>query len=336
MFVFQCFEMTFKRYVLPSSVVVDIGFNLDSIVYILLLTFFNPIITWILFIFHIVPLLYALVITSLWICRCLNYKLRKSSDIFPTKKSILITGGVTGLGSEIVTQLKYREDIEKIIVVDIKKPEFNHNNNNESKNIEYIKYNFDDTSLSFLEKSIDLTQIDVLICNAGIRQLETIENLKEDEINKIINVNWISHLFLIKRFILSTKAKSKYQKSHIVVVGSVLGFVGPKKLGIYAATKNSLMALMDSLREELSSDVLLSTILPGQLNSKMFQDVNVNKFLAPVINIKKLSKKIIYIIDEGLNGTFAYPLYGRFLPIYRILPWFLQRFCRWFSGMDNV
>lgn len=330
--------MSSTRCILPSSLVVDLGLNLDSLVYVSLLTIFNPITTWILFTFHIVPLVYTLVITCLWICRYLNYNLRKSNAVFSTRKNVLVTGGVTGLGFEIVQQLRYRKDVEKIIVVDIKKPGFKHNDNydHQTNNIEYIEYDFNDTSLSFLEKYVDLSTIDVLICNAGVRQLQTIEDLKDDEIKQIINVNWISHLFLIKKFILSTKLKSKYQKSHIVVVGSVLGFVGPKKLGIYAATKNSLMALMDSLREELSSNVVLSTILPGQLNSQMFQDVNVNKFLAPVINIKKLSKKIVFIIDEGLTGTFAYPLYGRFLPIYRILPWFLQRFCRWFSRMDNV
>lgn len=326
--------MGLGQYIYPSSLVVKQGFNLDTIVYLLLSTIFNPINQWIFYYFGKVSKITVLTITFLWICRYFNLKSKQCNISLLKKKTILITGGVSGLGLEIVKEWNSRNDVEKIIVIDVKKPGLY--SEVKLQKVKYIQYDFSNLNLEILDKIVDLSTIDILICNAGMRQLHSIQESEIDNIKQIINVNWISHLLLTKQFIKTAMNKSNVCRFHIVVIGSVLGFVGPKNLGIYAGTKDALMAMMDSLREELPNNIVLTTILPGQLDSKMFEDVIVNKFLAPIIDTHKLALRIINIVDEGLNGTFAYPLYGRFLPVYRILPWFLQRFCRWFSGMDDV
>lgn len=334
--------MNLIKLLLPSSLVVDYGINLDTIVYTLLLTIFSPICVWIFCLFDKVSLNFAVGVSVLWISRSLNFLYKRCDESLLNQwrgkknKTVLITGGGSGLGFELVKKWCCRRDVAKVIVLDVKFPE--ETTRFEHEKLDFIRYDCTNTSLNFIDNlSIELAEIDVLVCNAGVRQLNSLDKLDDDSIQKIVNVNWISHMLLIKRYIeCIEKNLDTGRKFHVVVIGSVLGFVGPKKLGVYAGTKNALLAMMDALREELSVNIVLSTVLPGQLDSKMFADVKVNRFLAPVINVDKLSTRIVKIVDQGLNGTFAYPSYGRFLPIYRILPWCLQRFCSWFSGMDVV
>ena len=331
------------NYFIPSPLVVQSGWNLDTLIYLSLFTIFNPITVWILYFNEKVTGRYATAIVLFWICRYFNIRMRKSYAVPSPNKVVLISGGISGLGSELVKEWSVQKDIGKVIVVDVQKPEKETDYNLEK--VQYIQYDLNDTSLKFLKGQngkddsadlVDLSKIDILVCNAGIRQLKTLQEIRTEDIEKISHVNWFSHMLLIKRYTEAIRTQVNGRRFHVVVVGSVLGFVGPKQLGVYAGTKNALMALMDSLREELPCNIVLSTVLPGQLDSSMFADVSVNQFLAPIIHTKKLARRIKTIVEEGLNGTFSYPAYGRLLPIYRVLPWWAQRFCRWFSGMDDV
>lgn len=333
---------TFESFI-PSPLVVQSGWNLDTLIYASLFTIFNPITVWIFYFTEKVSGRYATAITIFWVCRYLNRCMRKSYATPSTNKLVLISGGASGLGSELVKKWSSQKDIGKIIVVDVQKPD--KKTGCGCDKIHYIQYDLNDTSLRFLKTQngiehcddfVDLSKVDILVCNAGIRQMQTLQELQAEEIRKISHVNWLSHMLLIKQYIEAISSREKSRRFQVVVVGSVLGFVGPKQLGIYAGTKNALMSLMDSLREELPSNIVLSTVLPGQLDSSMFADVSVNHFLAPIIHTKKLAERIHTIVEEGWNGTFSYPTYGRLLPIYRVLPWWAQRFCRWFSGMDDV
>ncbi|ONH76674.1 putative oxidoreductase TDA5 [Pichia kudriavzevii] len=314
------------KYFIPSPPVVQLGFNIDTFIYISLLTIFSPVFVWLEVYLGIVSVQSALILDSLWVLRTLNlcYKTAYKSD--KESKVVLITGGSNGLGFRIVQTLQNDRSISKIQVIDLHP----HTQFSSMSKVEFIKFDFNQ-EIEELVSMLDLNSIDVLICNAGIRQTNTISKLPVSKIKSIINVNWLNHLLLIQQYV-----RVENTKKHLVFIGSLLGFVGPTKLGVYAATKSAILSIGDSLREELPSSTTVSVILPGQMNTQMFADVQVNEFLAPVIDASLLSERICSIINDNLNGTFSYPTYGRFLPVYRVLPWGLQKFCRWFSGMDNV
>ena len=326
------------RYVTPSSLVVPLGVNIDTLIIISLYTIFHPIPIWIFTLFDHSWRTYASLITSFWIIRAFNLSYKATSRSLPTNsaKSVFITGGSNGLGYEIVKQLCLEDDVSRIIVVDlVGRVEFK-----VMEKVMFIPCNLEEgIEKIILNTKINLKDVDVLICNAGVRQHNPLSGLSMPDMERIINANWISHTKLIKQYIDAiehTENDRRLRRRHIMVVGSVLGYVGPKGLGIYASTKAAMAVLMEALRAELPQQFVISTILPGQLNSQMFADVTVNEFLAPVVDIQLLSGRIVEIIRDGLNGTFAYPVYGRFLSVYRVMPWFLQRFCRWLSNMDNV
>jgi short-subunit dehydrogenase len=314
--------MDWIRYTSPSSLVVELGLNLDTLVYFLLWTIFHPIFTWIFVYFQVLSFKLAIITDLLWICRFFSLQYNFQNVKFKNQV-VLITGGSDGLGFQMVKKFTKCNDIKKVIVIDIK----SHIEFENMEKVQFFKFDLND-DLEKLIGKLNLQEIDVLICNAGMRQLNAINALNHIEIKKVINVNWISHLLLIKKYLAK-------RNGHIIVVGSVLGFVGPKNLGIYAGTKNALLSMIYSLNEEYKNSIF-SIILPGQLNSQLFSDIQVNGFLAPVIDVIKLAQRIVDITNLRLNGTFAFPLYGRFLPVYMILPYSLQRFCRWYSGMDNV
>lgn len=314
-------------YVVPTSLVVPLGVNIDTLVYLSLFTVFHPVLSCLFYYYNLnwFSGKYCFAITLLWIARGINKYCRS----FPNNDKnlvVLITGGSNGLGFECVRTLHSDRKISKIFVVDLhSRIEFN-----KMKKVEFIKFDLNNDVEELLKV---IKNIDVMILNAGMRQVDTIESMSPNEVSTILNINLLSNIKLLKLFISNTPAN---KDKHIIAVGSVLGFVGPRKLGIYSCCKISLLSIMESLRVELPSSTRLSTILPGQLNSQMFADVSVNEILAPIIDIRLLSLKIRDIINNGENGCFAYPLYGRFLPLYQILPWWLQKWCRWFSGMDNV
>lgn len=263
----------------------------------------------------------------------MNIKVKQGPVKTHLKKSLLITGGSHGLGKDIVTEFHDKLDIGQIIIIDIEEPEF------KPENSIYIHYDFSESNniqdlFRDIEREVSLNEIGIVICNAGIRQNTDLLNTTQSHFSKVINVNWVNQIALIQ-YILSKRIKSQLY-THIIGISSVLGFLAPKNLGIYSGTKSAFFNCLDSLRQEINPDLVsISTIIPGQLNTRMFEDKQVNQMLAPIIQSRKLAQRIGEIVDSSLNGEFVYPMYGRFLPIVKILPFIIQKFLRSISGIDN-
>ncbi|GMG44514.1 unnamed protein product [Ambrosiozyma monospora] len=296
--------------------------------------------------------------------------------------NVLITGGSTGLGLEIVKrflevnnaqQLPFPMNnsvknrfqcqcephlcqnivrVNKIVILDIfESKELRKLREMHPENVIFVHADFNDSNfnanllinsvLRRISKLESQQYLDVIIGNAGIRQFhQTMEDIDGSEMSKIYKVNFVSFVELIKVIILrhnNLNLNILKKRLHIISISSILGFVSPKRLSFYSGTKSSLINLMDSLRYELPANIILSCFAPGQLTSPMFDNVKVeNSFLAPLIDHRKLSLRIIQVVDEGLNGLFVYPFYGRLVPALKCLPFGLYSFLRWFSGMDSV
>ncbi|QPG76083.1 hypothetical protein FOA43_003469 [Brettanomyces nanus] len=257
----------------------------------------------------------------------------------PEHLVVMITGGSKGLGLELVSQWMKRDNCKHIVVLDVFK----------SKDLEQLESE-NGTKLHFYccdmadSQSVDKTydeifakykRIDVLICNSGVRQRERFLNTKEGEMRSIFEINYFSHVKLVRKAI-HTSCEAAY-RLHIVVVASVLGFIAPKTLCYYSGTKSCLIDLIDSIRHELRRSIALSVVAPGQLSTSMFQDVKIdNPFLAPLVNHKKLAMRIMSIIDEGYNGLFMYPFYCRLVPALRCMPFGIYEALRKYSKMDDI
>lgn len=253
----------------------------------------------------------------------------------------MITGGANGLGLEISNLLCARA--KKVIVIDIEAPP--------TKNdaIEFYKCDLNDetTTLYVIEKILaDLEKhkqsVSVLINNAGIRHSKSLLHLHRDEIKSAFNINVMSPIVLLKSVVGNHVDNILPQNPNaqltVVSISSVLGYIGPKNLSVYSASKAAIIQIHESLTQELAQYPTIKMLLvtPGQLTTRMFADVKPEKqFLAPLVEPRKLAEAIIERIDLGEGGVLSTPLYTNFIPIIKALPIYLQDMCRWFSNMDN-
>lgn len=253
-----------------------------------------------------------------------------------------MTGASRGLGHNIVQEL-LRRGVKHVYALDINEP------STKLTGVEYVYCdvgNEDELKSKLTELVRDLAErkLQVTICvnNAGIRHSESLMNLSDDSIRRIFNINTFSHIWTIKTLVLSHLAESPVQDKHkrlfITSISSVLGELGPKNLSAYSGSKAALTQIYESLRQELSEYrlILLLLVIPGQLNTSMFQDVVPTKqLLAPIVRSDKLAAKIVERIQKNQSGVLCAPLYAKVLPAIRVLPMWLQTVFRWFTDMDN-
>ena len=91
----------------------------------------------------------------------------------------------------------------------------------------------------------------MLINNAGIVIGKDLLELKDEEIERSMNVNAISHFWTIKAFLPDMINR---EHGHIVSIASLAGICGVNKLVDYCASKHAAVGLDSSLRLELHSN----------------------------------------------------------------------------------
>lgn len=109
-------------------------------------------------------------------------------------------------------------------------------------------------------------RIDVLINNAGVASNTPAGGMKEDEILKIVETNYIG-LFR------ACQAYYKVQKKiggNIINFASVLGLVGTPLSSVYSGTKGGVIALTKALAIEwVRNGFRVNTICPGLIETDM-------------------------------------------------------------------
>lgn len=257
------------------------------------------------------------------------YKRRGAWPRLSSKDTVLITGGADGLGLELVKEFLVRG--LKVIVVD--KDEISDVSIREKVLYEQCDLAEESDVLS-LVRNVEIKHglPTILINNAGMRNTETLEEITYSTIHAIIQVNTMAPLILMKEML------SRTRRLYVVNVASVLGLASPAKLTIYSATKAALISLHDSVSHE-NSDLNKRFLLvaPGQLNTRMFNDIQPPKqWLAPVVDAQTLARRIVRCCEIGERGTLHGPLYTYFIPVMRMLPYGWAELSRKFSNMDTA
>jgi NADP-dependent 3-hydroxy acid dehydrogenase YdfG len=102
-------------------------------------------------------------------------------------------------------------------------------------------------------------RIDVLVNNAGVMPLSTVNALRVDEWNRMIDVNLRGTLHGIAAVLPQMEEQGH---GHIVNVASVSGLRVDPTAAVYSATKFAVRALSEGLRQE-STSVRVTVISPG-------------------------------------------------------------------------
>lgn len=121
--------------------------------------------------------------------------------------------------------------------------------------------NKEDVKAAFNKILAEAGKIDVLINNAGMGISGAIETAPEEDINKIVGVNFIGTVNCIQE-VLPFMRENRSGK--IINVSSVAGLMPIPFQGFYSATKASVILLTESLRMEVKPfKVEAGSILPG-------------------------------------------------------------------------
>ncbi len=189
--------------------------------------------------------------------------------------NIILTGSTGGIGGSILDKLYNSK--ANIIATGTNKVKLN---NIKSKYENVIIKQFDISNHSSIEKFIEecneqfKNKIDILINNAGI----TLDNLsirmKDDEWNKVINLNLTSS-FLLSKFTIKKMLKNKSGK--IINITSIVGHTGNVGQANYAASKAGLIGMSKSLALEYGrKNIKVNCVSPGFIKSEMTEKISDN------------------------------------------------------------
>ena len=182
--------------------------------------------------------------------------------------NIILTGSTGGIGGSILEKLYNCK--ANIIATGTNKVKLN---DIKSKFENIIIKQFDISSHSSIEKFIEecneefKNKIDILINNAGITSDNLSIRMKDDEWNKVINLN-LTSFFLLSKFAIKKMLKNKSGK--IVNITSVVGHTGNLGQSNYTASKAGIVAMSKSLAIEYAKkNININCISPGFIKTAM-------------------------------------------------------------------
>ena len=205
--------------------------------------------------------------------------------------NILITGATSGIGFSILNQLK-KDKTNKFFLISRK-----FKKNLSMKNTK--NYKLDLSNIELLKKRIKIilkdadNRIDLIICNAGQGVFGEVQDINFEQYQKIMNINFYSHLLIIKSIIPIMK-KQKF--GHIVNIASGAGIVGLEKTSSYSISKSCMQILIESMHKELLRyNIFPKNIFPGATKTNFFKKNIYIKHKAKIHgkDVKKISSLIV-------------------------------------------
>ena len=229
-------------------------------------------------------------------------------------KTVLVTGGVRGIGASIAlaflkkgyrviaTYSKDEESAQKISALGVETYRADVSVEGDVKGL-FAK----------------IGSVDVLINNAGISLVKQIQDVTYDEYDRIMKVN-VGGAFLCARE--ASRGMIDKQSGLIINISSVWGEVGGSCESVYSASKAALIGFTKALAKELGwSGVRVNSISPGVIDTPMnarfsAEEMSALKEEIPMGRIgtgEDVAKAAVYLeendyvtgVDIPVNGGFS-------------------------------
>lgn len=194
-------------------------------------------------------------------------------------KKVLITGGATGIG-KATAQLFLEKGYDVYITYNKTLPDYD--------GVTAIK-----CDLSNLEDIKNLfknfNSLDVLVNNAGVSIIKMINDITEEDYNKLMSVNSKAVYFCSK------EAVSLMLKNHsgaIINISSMWGEVGASCETLYSMSKAGVIGLTKALAKELApSGVTVNCVSPGIIDTRMNAEFSKEE-LAEEVPLERLGEPL--------------------------------------------
>ena len=182
-------------------------------------------------------------------------------------KKVLITGASGGIGGALVK--KFISLNSKVL-----------GTGTNSEKLEKLKKEFSEIKIkkfdisahSLIEKFIDevyeeLGGLDVLVNNAGLNRDNLSLRMKDEEWQKVIDVN-LSSTFLLTKYAI--KKMLKNNSGRVINITSIVGHTGNIGQSNYAASKAGIIGMSKSLSIEYAKkNITINCVSPGFIVSEM-------------------------------------------------------------------
>ena len=215
-------------------------------------------------------------------------------------KKILITGATGGIGYALVKKFI---SLDGTVLATGTNNEKLQSLKKEFPDIIILKFDISDHSKieEFIENVYtQLNGLDVLINNAGVAVDNLSLRMKNEEWQKVIDINLSSTFYLCKHTI-KKMLKNKYGK--IVNITSIVGHTGNLGQSNYAASKAGIIGMSKSLAIEYAKkNITINCVSPGFIQSNMTDKIedSMKSILTSRIPMNKLGT------GEDVSNTVAF------------------------------
>ncbi|VZH99950.1 unnamed protein product, partial [Fusarium fujikuroi] len=240
-----------------------------------------------------------------------------------TKEVVVVTGGSSGIGKEIVLKLTKKHTM--VIIVDLNAPGYQL-----PPNVSFCSADLSDPiEISKVSKKIVSEHGDptVLINNAGIGNAMSILACPESKIRKVFDVNMIAPILLAKHFL---PAMIRRNHGHIVNVGSLASFATQASNVDYGCTKSGLLAFHEGLLQELrhiykAPLVRASIIHPTWVKTPLIADlIAKGKMKDTTISAECVADGVVKQLYTGYGAQIVVPNSSAWTSMIRGFPGWVQ------------
>ncbi len=193
----------------------------------------------------------------------------------------LVTGGTRGIGRAIA--LRMIEDGASVTVTGRGRDVVVH------QECSYKCVDFTDIEQTeMFAKEVASGDFQILVNNAGINKIDTVENVNMTDYDRIQQVN-VRAPFLLSKSVLPAMRRKKWGR--IVNIGSVFGVVGKTMRGAYSTSKSALYGMTASMAAEVASDnVLINCVSPGFIDTELTSSILDKNGIEEIIKVVPMGR----------------------------------------------
>lgn len=205
-------------------------------------------------------------------------------------KVAIITGGARGMGAAYAT--RFLEEGAKVMITDILEVEGEAVARDLGSHIKFMKQ--DVSKASDWEKVIAEAEavfgpVSVLVNNAGIALLKSIDQMTEAQYRRVIDTNQVS-VFLGMKYVLPSMRKAG--AGSIVNISSISGLKGTADSVAYSASKFAVRGMTKSAAIELGEEgIRVNSVHPGIIETPMVKKSRVSQ-LAKKIPLQRTAQPV--------------------------------------------
>jgi NAD(P)-dependent dehydrogenase (short-subunit alcohol dehydrogenase family) len=133
--------------------------------------------------------------------------------------------------------------------------------------------------------------LDILVVNAGIARVGYVEEFEISDWLEVLNTNLNGAFYTVKAALPHIR-----EGGHIIFVGSIASKRAFPGWAAYCASKWGLLGFAKSLGEELKGRIKVSTVLPGAVDTPLWEGIGGDK--SRMLKAEDVAKVILNIVES--------------------------------------